>query len=56
MPDPKEERLKPYTQENDNLKPDDPPRPATEPNGSEGSVRNKKTLTDPGSGEPTRSN
>lgn len=29
-----------------------PPRPATEPPGSEDSTRSPETLTDPGSGEP----
>ena len=29
-----------------------PPRPASEPRGSEGSSRNDKTLTDPATGEP----
>ncbi|HEY0435578.1 MAG TPA: hypothetical protein VGC92_02995 [Phenylobacterium sp.] len=36
----------------DDLKPGRPPRPATEPEGAEPSVRNDKTLSDPGSGEP----
>jgi hypothetical protein len=30
---------------------DGPPRPATEPAGSEGSVKNPHTETDPGTGE-----
>ncbi|HYG25287.1 MAG TPA: hypothetical protein VD906_00110 [Caulobacteraceae bacterium] len=30
---------------------DGPPRPATEPPGSEGSVKNPHTETDPGTGE-----
>ena len=38
----------------DDLKPGRPPRPSTEPEGAEHSVRNDKTLTDPGSGEPKR--
>ena len=33
-------------------KPGRPPRPATEPPGAERSTRTRKTLTDPGSGEP----
>lgn len=40
--------------ENENLrpgKPGEPPRPATEPAGSKGSVQTPKTDTDPGSGE-----
>jgi len=32
-----------------------PPRPATEPRGSEWSTRNRKTDTDPATGEPTKS-
>ncbi len=30
-----------------------PPRPATEPAGSQGSSRNPKTATDPATGEPS---
>lgn len=30
----------------------EPPRPATEPAGAEGSQRNDKTATDPGTGAP----
>ncbi len=40
--------------ENENLRPagdGKPPRPATEPPGSRGSVQTPKTETDPGSGE-----
>ena len=40
--------------ENENLKPagdGKPPRPATEPAGSEKSTQTPKTATDPGSGE-----
>ena len=40
--------------QNDQLRPDGkgrPPRPATEPEGAEGSSRSAKTATDPGSGE-----
>lgn len=40
--------------ENENLRPDKaggPPRPATEPNGSEGSSNSGKTETDPATGE-----
>ena len=36
----------------DDQKPGSPPRPATEPAGSEGSSRSDKTLTDPATGEP----
>jgi hypothetical protein len=34
------------------MKPGSPPRPATEPAGSEGSAKSKKTATDPATGEP----
>ncbi len=34
-------------------KPGSPPRPATEPAGSQGSSRTPKTATDPATGEPT---
>lgn len=33
-------------------RPGTPPRPATEPAGSEGSSRSRKTQTDPATGEP----
>jgi hypothetical protein len=36
----------------EDLKPGSPPRPATEPHGSEGSERTPKTMTDPATGEP----
>ena len=36
----------------DDLKPGRPPRPATEPEGAEGSSRNDKTRSDPATGEP----
>lgn len=38
----------------DQQKPGRPPRPATEPAGSEGSSRNAKTLTDPATGTPAK--
>ena len=38
--------------ENENLKPGEPPRPATEPGGAEGSSNSGETLTDPATGEP----
>ena len=41
--------------ENENLKPGSPPRPATEPKGSEGSSKSPKTATDPATGEPNHS-
>lgn len=40
--------------ENEMLKPGDPPRPATEPQGAEGSSKTRKTQTDPATGEPNR--
>ena len=49
-----EDAAKPRTRENDNLKPGQPPRPATEPDGSSASTRNGHTRTDPGSGAPKR--
>ena len=38
----------------EDLKPADPPRPATEPKGAEGSSRTAKTMTDPATGEPAK--
>lgn len=38
----------------EDMKPGSPPRPATEPHGSEGSARNAKTQTDPATGKPQR--
>lgn len=38
----------------EDMKPDRPPRPATEPRGAEGASRTDKTLTDPATGEPNR--
>jgi hypothetical protein len=35
-------------------KPGAPPRPASEPDGSKGSSRNAKTLTDPATGAPEK--
>jgi hypothetical protein len=49
-----EDAAKPRTREDDNLRPDQPPRPATEPPGQAGSTRNRKTATDPGFGAPNR--
>ena len=48
-----QDRPKSLETEYENLKPKvpGPPRPATEPAGSEGSVKGSKTATDPGSGE-----
>lgn len=42
-----------HTRDED-MKPGAPPRPATEPTGSEGSERNTKTMTDPATGEPSK--
>ena len=35
------------------MKPGNPPRPAQEPAGAEGSAETAKTATDPATGEPT---
>ena len=40
--------------ENENLKPHDPPRPQTEPDGAEGSSDSDKTNSDPATGAPHR--
>ena len=50
MPEP--DTQKRYSRDEDQ-KPGRPPRMAQEPKGSEGSARNRKTRTDPASGEPT---
>jgi hypothetical protein len=52
MPMPDERRPGPARTRDEDLKPGDPPRPATEPAGADGSQRNSKTLTDPATGEP----
>ncbi|HEY8616189.1 hypothetical protein [Phenylobacterium sp.] len=36
----------------DEMKPGSPPRPSQEPDGSEGSTQNAKTMTDPATGAP----
>jgi hypothetical protein len=54
MPAPAKDRLPSRQSENEDLKPDGAgraPRPATEPEGSKGSSRNHKTMTDPATGE-----
>lgn len=51
MPDPSTDRPKNREVENEDLKPGQPPRTATEPAGSEGSSDTSKTRTDPASGE-----
>lgn len=55
MPNPPADRPNNREVENEQARPhpspDGPPRPATEPAGSKGSVRNSKTETDPGTGE-----
>ena len=38
----------------DQMKPGEPPRPATEPAGAKGSSDTSKTQTDPATGEPQR--
>ncbi len=50
----REDAAKPQTRENANLKPGSPPRPATEPAGSEDSSRSAKTATDPATGVPNK--
>ena len=51
-PDPKQDRSDAARNRDEDMKRGRPPRPATEPAGSEGSARNTKTLTDPATGEP----
>ncbi|MFN6982821.1 MAG: hypothetical protein ACK4NU_12925 [Brevundimonas sp.] len=49
-----EERPDDHSVENENLRKDqngEPPRPATEPKGSEGSSNSGETATDPATGE-----
>jgi hypothetical protein len=41
-----------HATENANLKPGQPPRPATEPHGAKGTSESDKTLTDPATGAP----
>ena len=50
MPDRHAENLN----RDEDQKPGEPPRPASEPKGSEGSSRNAKTMTDPATGAPGR--
>ena len=45
-----------HATENENLKPNSPPRPATEPHGSKDSSRSDETLTDPATGQPNPDN
>ena len=55
MPNPSADRPNNREVENEQVKPQPspggPPRPATEPAGSKGSVQNPHTETDPGTGE-----
>jgi hypothetical protein len=53
MPDPSADRPKSRETEYEDVRPKTPgpPRAATEPRGSEGSVKTSRTATDPGSGE-----
>jgi hypothetical protein len=51
MPQPDRSDDKAKTRDED-MKPGRPPRPATEPQGAEGSTRNAKTMTDPATGKP----
>jgi hypothetical protein len=46
------ERENSHAVEAENLKPGDPPRPQTEPEGSKGSSDTDKTKTDPATGAP----
>jgi len=48
-----QDAAKPHDTDNANLKPGSPPRPATEPAGSEGSSETNKTMTDPATGKPS---
>jgi hypothetical protein len=50
-PDPSADRPKNREIENEEQRAGSPPRPATEPPGSESSTRSSKTATDPGSGQ-----
>lgn len=50
MPDPR--RTDAARNRDEDLKPGSPPRPATEPHGSEGSSDSPKTHTDPATGAP----
>ena len=57
MAEPDEDAAKPRTRENDNARVEGGEvRPATEPEGAKASQLNDKTLTDPGTGAPTRPN
>jgi hypothetical protein len=51
MPDPSTDRPNNREVENEDLRAGRPPRPATEPAGSEGSSDTSKTKTDPSTGE-----
>ena len=50
---PRRDRTRQWNRD-DQQKPGSPPRSAYEPEGSEGSARSDKTLTDPATGEPRR--
>jgi len=50
---PKSDTPDPRRNRDEDLKPGTPPRPASEPKGSEGSARSSKTATDPATGEPS---
>jgi len=45
-------QTEPRYNRDEDQKPGSPPRPATEPKGSEGSSKSPKTATDPATGEP----
>ncbi len=50
--DPMDKAEHSHATENANLKPGQPPRPATEPHGSQGTSESDETLTDPATGAP----
>jgi hypothetical protein len=52
MPREDEGAGKPRSRENENLKPGAPPKPATNPPGSDSSTETDKTLSDPSTGSP----
>lgn len=52
MPSPLDRRDDQAKTRDEDMRPGSPPRPATEPKGSEGSARNAKTQTDPATGVP----
>jgi hypothetical protein len=51
-PGPADRPHEPHYNRDEDMKPGRPPRPSSEPHGSEGSADNAKTLTDPATGAP----